>query len=113
MKKILPFFILIGLIVMTLTYVNDFYNLFVLDRFYEGYIFALKVLMFDVLILIPLIMILVLKNINEIKIWSILSIVFENIVLFLGFKIGSIFGILIGLIFITYFILNYKKFNLS
>lgn len=98
---------------MTLTYMSDLYEMFINNRFYEGYIFAVKVFMFDIAMIIPLIILLATKNTNELKIWSVVSVILQNIVLILGFKIGSIYAVSLGVLLTIGFIWNYKKFNLK
>ncbi|MDY3526214.1 hypothetical protein PG310_11035 [Riemerella anatipestifer] len=113
MKQITAYILLIGTIVMTLTYMSDLYEMYINKRFYEGYLFAVKVFMFDIAMIIPLIISLAIKNTNELKIWSVLSVILQNIVLILGFKIGAIYAVCLGVIMTTVFILNFKKFNLK
>ena len=98
---------------MTLTYLSDLYEMYINNRFYEGYIFAIKIFMFDFAMIIPLIISLAIKNTDELKIWSVLSVILQNIVLILGFKIGAIYAVCIGVIMTIGFIWNYKKFNLK
>lgn len=98
---------------MTLTYMSDLYEMYINKKFYEGYLFAVKVFMFDIAMIIPLIISLVIKNTNELKIWSVLSVILQNIVLILGFKIGAIYAVTIGVLMTIGFFWNYKKFNLK
>jgi hypothetical protein len=98
---------------MTLTYLSDLYDLFILNRFYEGYYFVIKVFMFDILMIIPLLLIIATKNNFELKVWSALSFFLQNLVLILGFKPGAIYATIIGLILILGFILTFKRFNLN
>jgi hypothetical protein len=79
------------------------------DKFHEGYLFAIKIFMFDIAIIIPLIITLVLKNSVELKIWGVLSVILQNVILFLGIKVGPFFGVIIGIILTTYFIVKYKR----
>src|SRR5690554_1961212 len=104
LKQITAYILLIGTIVMTLTYLSDLYEMYINNRFYEGYIFALKIFMFDIAVIIPLIISLVIKNTNELKIWSLLSVIMQNVVLVLGFKIGAIYAVCLGVIMTTVFI---------
>ena len=112
MKQLISIIILLGTIVLTLTYLSDLYEMYFNDRFYEGYIFAIKIFMFDIAMFIPLIIALVIKNSIELKIWSVLSVLLQNIVLILGFKVGAIFAVCLEIIIITAFFINYKKFDL-
>jgi hypothetical protein len=98
---------------MTLTYVSDLFEMYGNDKFYEGYLFAIKILMFDIVILIPLVFTLVLKNSIELKTWGVLSVILQNVVLFLGFKVGAFFGVIIGIVLTVYFIAKYKTFKLN
>ncbi len=98
---------------MTLTYISDLYEMYIKNRFYEGYIFAVKIFIFDIAMIIPLVISLAIKNTNELKIWSLLSVVLQNIVLILGFKIGAIYAVSLGVLLIIVFIWNYNKFNLK
>jgi hypothetical protein len=98
---------------MTLTYLSDLYEMYIIKRFYEGYVFSIKVFIFDFVVILPLIISLAIKNTHELKIWSILSVVLQNIVLFLGFKIGAIYAVCLGVTMTMIFISNYKKFNLK
>lgn len=93
---------------MTLTYVSDLFEMYFNDKFYEGYLFAIKILIFDIALIIPLIITLVLKNSVELKTWGVLSVILQNVILFLGFKVGAFFGVIIGIILTAYFIVKYK-----
>lgn len=98
---------------MSLTYLSDLYEMYVNEKFYEGYIFVIKIFMFDVTMIVPLIIALVIKNTTELKIWGILSVVFQNFVLALGFKVGAIYAVSIGMLMTIAFIAFYKKFDLK
>jgi len=98
---------------MTLTYMSDIYEMYIKNRFYEGYIFAIKIFIFDIAMIIPLIISLAIKNTNELKIWSVLSVILQNITLILGFKLGAIYAVLIGVLMTIGFIWNFKNFNLK
>lgn len=112
MKKVTAYILLIGTVILTLTYLSDLYEMFYNHRFYEGYIFAIKIFIFDISIIIPLIITLVIKNSIELKIWAILSVIMQNLVLSMGFKTGAIYAVTLGVILTIVFIVKYKKFNL-
>jgi hypothetical protein len=112
MKQLISIIILLGTIVLTLTYLSDLYEMYFNDRFYEGYIFAIKIFMFDIAMIIPLIIALVIKNSIELKVWAVLSVLLQNFVLILGFKVGAIYALCLGIIIISAFFVNYKKFDL-
>lgn len=112
-KQITTYLIFIATIVMTLSYVSDLYEMYFNHRFYEGYLFAIKILMFDIAILIPLIITLVQKNSVELKTWGVLNLILQNVILFLGFKVGAFFGVIIGIILTGFFISKYKTFKLN
>ena len=97
---------------MTISYLFDLYEMFILHHLYEGYIFVVKIFMFDIVVLIPLVILLSTKNTLELKIWSVLSVILQNVVAMLGFKIGAIFAVCIGFLLLLGFIWKYKKFNL-
>lgn len=98
---------------ITLTYLSDLYEMFYNNKFYEGYVFALKILMFDFAMIIPLIITLVIKNSMTLKIWAITIVVMQNFVLSMGFKMGAIYAVILGVMSVIIFILKYKKFNLN
>ena len=87
--------------------------MYIKNRFYEGYTSAIKIFMFDIAMIIPLIISLAIKNTKEIKIWSVLSVILQNITLILGFKFGEVYAVLIGVLMTIGFIWNYKNFNLK
>ena len=108
-KQTTTYLIFLATIVMTLTYVSDLFEMYFNDKFHEGYLFVIKIFMFDIAIIIPLIITLVLKNSVELKIWGVLSVILQNVILFLGIKVGPFFGVIIGIILTTYFIVKYKR----
>ncbi len=113
MKKIAAYLIFTATIIMTLTYISDLYEMFVKGKFYEGYGTGLKILMFDFILLVPVIITLSIKNSDELKVWAVLCVLLQNVVLFLGFEIGAIYGTVIGISLTTYFIMKYKMFELN
>ncbi len=78
------------------------------NQLYEGYVFAIYCLIFDCTIAVPFIYILFLAN-SSTKVWSILTILPQHFIIFLGFKLASISGIVISLFSLIYFFVNFKR----
>jgi hypothetical protein len=105
----LPIYLLfISIVVLTLTYLSDLYNMYFEDTFYEGYVFAFKILLFDAIVLIPLVVILIQKNRFELKLSCVLTVLLQQVTLFLDFKIGALYVTLIGILSAIYFV---KRLN--
>jgi len=113
LKKIAVYIIFTATIVMTLTYLSNLYGMFFKGEFFERYGTEHKIIMFDFILLVPVIITLALKNSNKLKVWAVLCILLQNVVLFLDFGIGTIYGTVIGITLTNYFITNYKTFELN
>lgn len=112
MSKItrLPIYLLfISIVVLTLTYLSDLYNRYFEDTFYEGYVFTIKILLFDTIALIPLVVILIQKNRFELKLACVFTVLLQQVTLFLDFKIGALYGVIIGLLSAVYFIFRLRN----
>ncbi|BDD04471.1 hypothetical protein AUTU_19540 [Aureibacter tunicatorum] len=103
------FVILISNIFLGIKLLIDAWHLFVSGKFYEGYVFAMYIMLFDIIVFIPLIVVLLLRGVSKMKKWAILSVVSQNIVMFVGFKLGSILGVLFCLTSLIYYFKNCKK----
>lgn len=106
MKQFVGFIVLLAVMVMTLSYISDLYEMIFNDRFYEGYIFAIKIGMFDVAMIIALIIVLFIRGNKELKLWMFISILLENGVLIMGFKLGAVFGVLLGIGSVVYYFMR-------
>jgi hypothetical protein len=82
-----------GIIILCFRFLIDFTALFFAHAYYEGYVFAIYIILFDLAMIIPLLGILISKN-SALKSWALFSILPLNIVLFVGFKLGAAIGLI-------------------
>jgi len=113
LKQASAYLLLSGIIVLTLSYLSDIYELFINEKFYEGYLFAIKIILFDLAMLVPFILALASKHGLTFKLWAVAAVVLPNFVLMMGFKAGAIYSVIIGLLLIAFFVVKYKSFEMK
>ena len=97
--------------IFTIIILTDSYNYFILDKHYEGYIIAFKLIIFDLIGLILMILFIIKKDFINIGKVGLLYLGM-NIIGFLGFNISLSLMPILGIISII-IIFNIKNINCS
>lgn len=106
--RIITLIIALGLLCMGISYSIDLYEMVANDKYYEGYIFFAYIYFFDLCMILPLVLTFFTKN-KVLIIWSILSILSQNLILLFGFMSGAIVGIAFSALSISLLVYHWKS----